>query len=199
MARTGSKHTDKTDEELVDMALGDNAQEAFSALYARYHDGLLANVSRRVKDKTEAEDIVIEAFTKAFRQIGTYQKGRRFSTWLLAIVKNTAIDHSDKDKTRGRKVDKQDLDPTDDEVTKLPDDAVSPEEEVILSENHEEFTASIEGLPELYREVASLSLVDNLGYKEISEKTGLPVNTVKTRLRRAKDLIAEKLRSSDDV
>jgi len=198
MGKTGSKHTDKTDEELIEMSLhGKAREEAFNELYARYHKGLMANISRFVKDTTEAEDICMEALAKAFQQISTYKKGNKFSTWLLAIARNTAIDHSNREKTKGRKVEKTVFDPADEEVSKMADDSVSPEEAIINSENHEKFLRCIEGLPELYREVAKMNLVDNLGYNEITEKTGLGLNTVKTRIRRAKELITEKMLSAD--
>ncbi|MBQ3881552.1 MAG: RNA polymerase sigma factor, partial [Bacteroidales bacterium] len=64
-----------------------------------------------------------------------------------------------------------------------------PEEEIIESQDHENFLSCIEGLPDLYRDVAKMCFIDNLGYKEIAEKAGMPINTVKTRISRAKGII----------
>lgn len=198
MARTGSKRTDKSDEELIEMALGGDPQRAFDELFARYHKGVLANINKYVRDSSDAEDICMEAFEKAFRQISTYKSGNKFSTWLLAIARNTAIDHGDRERSKLRKVEKTSLDPADEDVAKVPDDTDNPEDEVINSEKHEKFMRCIDSLPELYREVATLRLVDNLGCKEIAEKTGLLVNTVKTRIKRAKEMMADKMQSADD-
>ena len=73
------------------------------------------------------------------------------------------------------------------------DGQLSPEEYIISAQDHETFLNCISGLPELYREVAQMCYVDNLGYKEIAEKTNLPLNTVKTRINRARAQIIRKM------
>ena len=68
---------------------------------------------------------------------------------------------------------------------------MSPEENVISTQDHENFLYCIDKLPEHYMSIAKMCFIDNLGYKEISEKAGIPVNTVKTRISRAKNLIVQ--------
>jgi len=85
------------------------------------------------------------------------------------------------------------IDMSRDSATNVADGRPSPEESVIASQDHDSFMACIDGLPGLYRDIARMCLVDNLGYKEIAEETGLPVNTVKTRISRARALVTRKM------
>ena len=82
---------------------------------------------------------------------------------------------------------------TNDKADNVADGQLSPEEYIISAQDHETFLNCISGLPELYREVAQMCYVDNLGYKEIAEKTNLPLNTVKTRINRARAQIIRKM------
>ncbi|MBR6361667.1 MAG: sigma-70 family RNA polymerase sigma factor [Bacteroidales bacterium] len=193
MAKTGLKLTDHDDGSLVEMALGGGpeAEAAFFTIYARYHKGVFAHISRFIQEQEEVEDICMESFEKAFKQLDSYRPSNKFSTWIFTIARNTAFDHLDKDKVRGRNKDKMPIDYSDLEHIDVPEDNVSPEDEIISSQDHENFLSCVQGLPDLYREVASMCFVDNLGYKEISEKAGLPINTVKTRISRAKGLIVQ--------
>ena len=192
MAKTGSKHTDKSDQELVRMALGAlESEAAFFQLYARYHGGVSAHIAKFVSDPDEVEDICMESFEKAFKQLASYKSENRFSTWIYRIARNTAFDHLSREKVRGQKIEKMTIDYADLEPVDVPSDSDTPEEEIINTQDHEHFLACLEGLPELYREVAKLCFVDNLEYKAIAEQTELPMGTVKTRIRRAKDMIIQ--------
>ena len=73
----------------------------------------------------------------------------------------------------------------------ISDDVETPLESIIRTEDRERTKQYIEGLPELYREIARKRLVDGLQYKEISEETGVELNTVRTRIRRARTMIEE--------
>ena len=79
----------------------------------------------------------------------------------------------------------------------LPDELDTPLDTIIREETHRKEEAFVEHLPELYREIARLRLVSGLQYKEISEVTGIELNTVRTRIRRAKALI-EKMKEDDE-
>ena len=164
MDKTGSKLTDLSDAQLVTMALKGNSQAAYFTLYARYHAGICGHISRFVQKREDIEDICIESFEKAFKQLSTYKPENKFSTWMLTIARNTAFDHKEKAKSRGK-------------------------DKIIDSQIHENFISSIDGLPEIYRVVTKMCFIDNFGYKEIADQTGLPINSVKTRIRRAKEMI----------
>ena len=198
MERTGSKLTDLTDAQLVALALEGESQAPYFALYARYHTGVRTHVARFAASREDIEDICMESFEKAFKQLGTYRPEMRFSTWMLTIARNTALDHRDKALVRGKKLETTPFEIAENEASSVADDTRSPEDQIIDTQLHEKFLVSIDGLPDLYREPARLCFIDNLGYREIAEKTGLPINTVKTRIRRAKDQLTAIMLSSDE-
>lgn len=202
MGKTGSKHTDRhlaelSDSELVAMALEGNSQAAYFALYARYHSGLCANISRFIQDREEIEDICMESFEKAFKQLSMFRPDGKFSTWILTIARNTAFDHKDKDK-RGRIMERTLSGAAENEAVTIADETLGPDERIIKEQMHEKFIKCIEGLPAIYRDVASLCFVDSLGYKEIAEKTDLQINTVKTRIRRSKEMLTDMMLEMED-
>ena len=200
MAETGSKHTEMTDQDLIRMALEAAAEQqaAFSRLYDRYHAGVSSHIAKYVSDPDEVEDICMETFAKAFKQLATYRSENRFSTWIFRIARNTAFDHMSRDKVRGQQLEKKPIDYTDPEVIGVPSESDSPEEEIISTQDHENFLSCIEGLPDLYRDVAKMCFIDNLGYKEIAEKCSLPMGTVKTRINRAKNQIIRMMTDMED-
>ena len=196
MAKTGSRLINVSDTELVEMALEGN-QKAFSALHAKYSSAVGAVIGKIVSDPLEVEDICIESFEKAFQKLGTFNRDMKFSTWLFAIARNNALDHKTRAATKSKVIDSSPLDSNKDKTDNVPDAQPSPEENIISSQDHETFLNCIGGLPELYREIAQMCYVDNLGYKEISEKTGLPINTIKTRISRARARIICKMLEED--
>lgn len=200
MAETGLKHTDKSDQELIRMALEAAAEEqaAFSQLYARYHAGVSAHIAKYVSEPDEIEDICLETFAKAFKQLSTYRDENRFSTWIFRIARNTAFDHMSRERVRGQKIDKKPIDYSDLDEIDVPSESDSPEEEIISTQDHENFLSCLEGLPALYKDVARMCFIDNLGYKEIAEKSGLPMGTVKTRISRAKNIIIRMMMDIED-
>ena len=200
MVKTGSRLTDWEEEDLIKAALGSDSamsQAAFYTLYTRYNKGVRTHVARYVKDEEEIEDICMESFAKAFKQLSTYRDDNRFSTWLFRIARNTAFDHLSHEKARTHKSVRLTIDYSALEHVDIPSDDDSPEEEVIGSQDHESFLDCVEALPELYREAAKYCFIDNLGYKEIAAKTQLPINTVKTRIKRAKALVIKRMAEED--
>lgn len=198
MEKIGLKLTDLSDAQLVEKALAECCQKAYFVLYTRYHAGVCAQISRLIQNPAETEDVCMESFEKAFKQLSTYRTDARFSTWMLTIARNTALDHMDREKTRAKRFETSSLDIEEDNAEKVMDPSVSPEDQYIMSQFQEKFETSIEGLPGLYREIARLCFVDNLGYREISEQTGVPVNTVKTRVRRAKAMLSDIMQEDED-
>ena len=177
------KLTDIDDNGLVRLALEGSHSEseaAYFAIYARYHKAVSGHIAKYVKETEEIEDICMESFEKAFGKLSTYNQENKLSTWLFRIARNTAFDHQGKNKSMGRKVENTSIDNSQDEVIDVADDRLSPEDDIISNQDQ---------LPEHYMSIARMCFVDNLGYKEIAEKAGIPINTVKTRISRAKGLI----------
>lgn len=186
------KLTNIDDDGLVKMALEGSRQEseaAFFTLYARYHKAVSGHIGKYVKESEEIEDICMESFEKAFGKLSTFNQENKLSTWLFRIARNTAFDHQGKSKSMGRKVEKTSIDNSQDEAIEVADDRLSPEDDIISNQDHENFLYCIDKLPEHYMTIARMCFVDNLGYKEIAEKADIPINTVKTRISRAKSLI----------
>lgn len=199
MAKTGSKLTDLDDNGLVRMALEEGNEAAFFALYARYHKAVSAHISKYVKEREEVEDICMESFEKAFGKLSTFKPENKFSTWLFIIARNTAFDHRNRGKMMGKKVGQATSETSVEEAINVPADQLSPEEDIISSQDHENFLSCIDNLPEHYMVIARMCFVDNLGYKEIAEKAGIPVNTVKTRISRAKALIIQMMQDMEEI
>ncbi|MBQ9547873.1 MAG: RNA polymerase sigma factor [Bacteroidales bacterium] len=186
--KTGSKPTD----ELIRLAIiGDGA--AFTELWDSYSGALRAYLRGWMKqlDDFYVDDICSRSFEKAFRQIGSYDPAKsQFQTWLHSIARHTALDIMEQEQRIRRKyVSISEAPDGMEAIERLGDEASSPLEEIIRSEDRAQNERCIEGLPELYRQIARRRFVDGLQYKEIADETGLELNTIRTRIRRAKALM----------
>lgn len=179
-------------DELVRRAMiGDGT--AFTELWDTHIDGLRAYLRATIKhlDDFYVEDICSRSFEKAFRQIRSYDPSKsQFSTWLRAIARNTALDTVELEARAQKKLVWIDDDPASGAaIESIGDDVASALESIIEDEDNQTLKSCIEGLPELYREVARKRLIEGLQYKEIADELGMELNTVRTRIRRAKALI----------
>ena len=197
MEKPGLKPTD----ELVRRAIiGDGT--AFTELWDTHFEALRAYLKSAMKslDDFYIDDICSRSFEKAFRQIRSFDPAKsQFSTWLRTIAHNTALDTIDAEtRARSRLVS---LDKENDHsgaiIDVLGDETATPLDQIVESEDAEKLEAYIEGLPELYRAIARMRLLDGLQYKEIAEELGMELNTVRTRIRRAKAMI-EDLKAGED-
>ena len=198
METTGSKLTNLTDTELVRLALEQN-QAAYIVLYTRYNLGVKSHISRYVTQKEDIEDICLESFQKAFSQIGTYNAEYKFSTWLYRIARNTAFDHLSKHDREKSNMPTTSISEDLTELKELPATMHNPEEDIINQQEYDKWLTNIEKLKDDYRIVARLNLIDNLGYKEVAEALDIPINTVKTRIRRAKAMLLKMMDYSDEL
>ena len=193
MAQTGSKPID----ELVRRAMiGDGT--AFTALWDANIASIRAYLRKTMKglDHFYIEDVCSKSFEKAFRQIRSYDPALgSFDVWLKRIAHNTALDVIDKETRRQRGYVFIDDESRNLNVAETIDygeeDAL---EGIIKTETREETEQLVEGLPELYRDIAHKRLIEGMQYKEIAEETGLELNTVRTRIRRAKQML-DKMKS----
>ncbi len=195
MVKPGSTPTD----ELIRRAIiGDGA--AFTELWDTNIDALRAYIAGTMKqlDAFYIDDICSRSFEKAFRQIRSYDPAKSlFSTWLKAIARNTALDTIEAEQRNRRKIVSIDGNPTAGlAVETIGDAEATPLESIIKDEDAEKLKTGIEALPELYRDIARRRLMDGLQYKEIADEFGMELNTVRTRIRRAKALI-DKMKSSE--
>jgi len=188
MARIGLRPID----ELIRLAMiGDGT--AFTELWDT-HIGSLRTFLKgwlRNFDDFYIDDICSRSFEKAFRQISSYDPSKsQFGTWLRIISKNTALDTLEHESRTQKKY--VSLDDGSAEIPmyeNLRDEVDTPLESIIKDEDEEKLQHCIESLPDLYREVARCRLIEGMQYKEIADELGMQLNTVRTRIRRAKAII----------
>lgn len=170
-------------------------QTAFAVLVRR-HQGALYNFAfRQLRIPQMAEDVVQEAFVRVVQSASDFKHEARFLTWVYTIVRNLCIDnlrkhalrrHPSLDESRG-----DEGGPTLGEHTADPN--ASTERAATGSELKERIVAAVDKLPDDQREVFLMREVSNLPFKEIAEITGVPENTVKSRMRYALERLQEAL------
>ena len=198
MEATGSKLTNLTDQELVRLALEQN-QVAFIVLYTRYNSGVKSHIAHYVSQKEDIEDICLESFQKAFSQIHTFNPEYKFSTWLYRIARNTAFDHLSKHDREKSYMPMTSINENTAELKELTATTHNPEDDIINQQEYDKWLTNIEKLKDDYRIVAKMNLIDNFGYKEIADALDLPINTVKTKIRRAKAQLLKMMDYSDEL
>jgi RNA polymerase sigma-70 factor (ECF subfamily) len=172
-----------SDAELVRQALA-NSQAAYHALVSRYATPAVNFAARIVQDRALAEDLVQEAFVRAFQRLETYDPQRRFVSWFFQIVHNVTIDYLRR--TRPPSVSLDALE----ESGYQPAGGPGPDlqaEQVALGAA---LDASLARIRPEYREAILLRYREELSVQEIAEVMGVPVGTVKTYLSRARKELA---------
>ena len=198
METTGSKLTNLPDVELVQLASEQN-QAAYIVLYTRYNTGVKTHISRYVTQKEDIEDICLESFQKAFSQIDSYNPEYKFSTWIYRIARNTAFDYLSKHDREKNNMPTTSINEDFAELKELPAAMHNPEEDIINQQEYDKWLNNIEKLKDDYKTVAKMNLIDNFGYKEIADALDMPINTVKTKIRRAKAQLLKMMDYSDEL
>lgn len=162
-------------------------QSAFTHLLDRYWNEVYGFMLKRTENETDAEDITIETFAKAFDKLKTYNTEYKFNTWLIAIAKNVHIDL-----IRKRKAQQDIHNLTDEDLAYgIIDDTPSAEDVLITEQNLSKLLRQIKQLKPHYQQVIQMRYFQELSYQEIATKTNEPLNNVKIKLLRAKKLLAE--------
>ncbi|MDP5240859.1 RNA polymerase sigma factor RpoE [Uliginosibacterium sp. 31-16] len=187
------------DQQLVErVQRGD--KQAFGLLVAKYQRKLSRLLSRMIRDPAEVEDVAQEAFIKAYRALPSFRGDSAFYTWLYRIGINTAKNHL---VSQGRRA------PTTTEVEA--EDAEQYESGELLRDNDtperllqtrqigNTVNEAVEALPEELRTAIVLREIEGLSYDEIASVMGCPIGTVRSRIFRAREAIAERLRPMLDV
>jgi RNA polymerase sigma-70 factor, ECF subfamily len=163
-------------------------QVAFTFLLDRFWNEVYGFMLKRTENETDAEDITIETFSKAFDKIATYNSEYQFNTWLIAIAKNVHIDMLRKKKS-SLFVEISDND--DRQAYNVADSSPTAEDELITEQNLSRLLLFIKELKPHYQEVIQLRYFQEMSYQEISEQLNEPLSNVKIKLLRAKKLLAE--------
>ncbi len=177
----------------MEQALGGD-QRAYEQLMAKYHEALTRHVGRMVRDRREVEDLVQEAFIKAFSSLPSYSADYAFSTWLYKIATNHTIDYLRKKKLPTFSIDKP-LQTKDGELqVELPDTTYRPDKHVVTDQRNALIAAAIEELPEKYHRVIVMRHRQEMSYEEIATALDLPLGTVKAHIFRARALLYKYLK-----
>ncbi|WP_306353073.1 RNA polymerase sigma factor [Flavobacterium sp. '19STA2R22 D10 B1'] len=162
-------------------------QVAFTALLDHYWNEVYGFMLKRTENETDAEDITIETFAKAFDKIITYNPEFAFNTWLIAIAKNVHIDLLRKKKSSLF------VEITDEEnniAYTVADTTPTAEDELITEQNLSQLLQYIKELKPPYQEIINLRYFQELSYQEIAQELDEPLSNVKIKLLRAKKLLA---------
>lgn len=187
------------DFELVRRAVENGDQKAFAELLEQYRDPIHFLLLKMVNNREDAEDLTIETFAKAFKNLPNFRPDYAFSTWLFRIATNAGIDFLRKKKLRTLSIDNAFPNEEGDEVKiHIKSDDANPEQELITVEKAELLKAFIEKLKPRYRVLIELRYYKQLSYEEIAEELGMPLGTVKAQLFRARDLLYNVMKSSRD-
>jgi len=171
-------------------------QRAFALLVAKYERRVQRLLSRLVRDTAEIEDVTQEAFIKAYRALPQFRGESAFYTWLYRIAINTAKNYL-ATKSRRPVTVGEFQGPDDGEFLELCDvveDNNTPDAVLHSRQVAEVVNAAIEALPEDLKAAITLREIEGLSYEEIAQAMDCPIGTVRSRIFRAREAIAEKLR-----
>ena len=184
-------YLDLPEKELVQRAVAGD-QMAYRAIYQLHEKAIRSRVGGYFKWKADVDDVVSESFQKAFANLPNFDTYRELRPWLSTIATRTALDHLASIKREDQKKEGIKLKASGDNPEgQGPITDVDPEEEIINGENHERLMAFIDELSSLYKDVMIKYMIEELEYEEIAKELGLELNTVRTRIRRGKQHLAE--------
>lgn len=167
----------------------DGDQNAYALLLSRYWDSIYFMLLKMVHNQDDAEDLTIEAFGKAFKNLQHYEPEFAFSTWLFKIANNNAIDFIRRQKGKSVPIDNPGNYPNDENPLQLPSDLPDPEEELIRKQKAILLKTVVDQLKPRYSKLVKLRFYREFSYEEIAKELQLPLGTVKAQLFRAKELL----------
>jgi RNA polymerase sigma-70 factor (ECF subfamily) len=177
----------KNDLVLVEEAKRGN-EKAFAGLMNKYRDSIYYMLLKMVNNPSDAEDLTIEAFGKAFRNLDSYTPRFAFSTWLFMIATNNCIDFIRKKQSSPVPLD-QLQDGMDNLTVNIQSDLPDPEETLINDQKIAILRKIVNQLKSPYREIIEMRYYKEYSYEEIAEEMNIPIGTVKAQLYRAKSLL----------
>lgn len=183
----------------LDQALVERAQSgdkvAFSMLVEKYQRKLGRLLSRMIRDQAEVEDVVQESFIKAYRALPNFRGDSAFYTWLYRIGINTAKNYLVSMGRRPQTLKEVEIEDVEnfedgDELRSMD----TPETAMMTREIAQTVNDTVSALPEELRTAITLREIEGLSYEEIATLMACPIGTVRSRIFRARETIAQKLR-----
>ncbi len=170
-------------------------QKAYAELMNRYRDAIYFMLLKMVSNPVDAEDLTIEAFGKAFKNIEQYTPSYAFSTWLFKIATNNCIDFIRKKKGTLISID-QNEDDSDGAPLSIQSASLDPEEDLIKKQKEVLMRDIVTQLKPRYKLLIELRYFKEYSYEEIATEMNLPLGTVKAQLFRARELLFNIMDSS---
>ena len=156
-------------------------------------------ILKMVRNVDDAEDLTIEAFAKAFKNLYRFKKDYTFSTWLFRIATNNSIDFIRKKRLETMSLDTSYQDESGESVTiDVEDKNLNPQEEAIKSQKKELVQLFVTKLPAKYQRLVKLRYFKELSYEEIARELDAPLGTVKAQLHRARELMYDLVKGKED-
>ncbi len=181
---------------LVESALtGD--EKAFAKLMSRYKDTIYFMILKMVNNKNDAEDLTLEAFGKAFKNLHQYSPNYAFSTWLFKIATNNCIDFLRKRRGIYVSIENNHENGDNDQPIKLRSLEPDPEEKLIRIQRAILMRKIVHRLKPRYRILVELRYFREFSYEEIAQELKLPLGTVKAQLFRAREMLFKMIESTE--
>jgi len=198
MESEGIKLSEKAlqDYDLVQKALqGD--EKAFARLLSRYKDTIYFMLLKMLNNRSDAEDLTLEAFGKAFKNLHQYSPTYAFSTWLFKIASNNCIDFLRKKKGVLISIENDSEQLEMSETAKLKSKDLNPEEKLIRKQKAILLHKVVRRLKPHYQTLVELRYFNELSYEEIAQELQLPLGTVKAQLFRARQMLFKLIESTE--
>ncbi len=185
------------DYDLVKAAL-EGDETAFARLLARYKDAIYFMLLKMVSNKSDAEDLTLEAFGKAFKNLHQYSPDYAFSTWLFKIASNNCIDFLRKKRGTYVPIEGNSQDNQENESPiKLKSKDPNPEERLIRKQKAILMRKVVRKLKPRYQTLVEYRYFRELSYEEIAKELNLPLGTVKAQLFRAREMMFKLIETTE--
>jgi RNA polymerase sigma factor (sigma-70 family) len=184
---------------LIDMAVGGD-DKAYAKLLQRYKRPVYHVILKMVRNVDDAEDLMMESFSKAFRSLHRFKKDFTFSTWLFRIATNNTIDFIRKKKLNTFSIENTYTDDNGASVSIDIEDKgnLDPQEETIRTQKEEIMQLFVAMLPSKYQKLVRLRYFHELSYEEIAVELEAPLGTVKAQLHRARELLYDLVKNKKE-
>lgn len=184
------------DLELVEAAKG-GSQSAYSEIMSRYRDTIYFLILKMIRNESDAEDLTIESFGKAFKKLDQYTPQYAFSTWLFRIATNHAIDFIRKKRVKTTSIDEAMEDSKGNSWNlQVGGTSKDPEEKYIEKQKIKLMRKYVDQIDEPYKTLVNLRYFQEWTYEEIATDQKIPLGTVKAQLFRARAILSDMIEKS---
>ncbi len=198
MALNGKNTEGSSDWDLIQQAELSGDEQAYAQLFARHKQNIYQHIFQLVRNTELAEDLMMEVFAKAFKNLDHYQPTHTFISWLNTVAKNHTFDYLRKKRPDSISIDESMESRPGRAILQVEEPNPNPETELVAGELNNNVHLLVNHLKPRYRRLIELRFFEEFSYEEISKELNLPLGTVKAQLFRAKDLLNQILKNKKD-